>query len=332
MQEMFRCLERGPEIYLPSKFWQQLNAKNIAELESAGMRNIKRTLAQNYFTWIVGIRSPLFRSIAENTSFSGWVEVLKNLPFYSSESGLGIRRYYELQIFTRLIWLLAESYDSLKFLDRIFEPEFGNPFRVNFRGRLVSQDLANSLMELYAITEIQRPALTEYFTVCELGAGYGRNAFVFLKAFSNCKYIIVDIPPALYVSQAYLSEVLPEKRIMRFKDFTNFEEIREEYEKSDLIFLLPHQAQLLKPKSVEYFVNISSFHEMTFLQIEAYFALVDRLTCGYFYMKQWRNFHNLKDGITVKQTDYPCKDDWKRLYTRTSPSHPLFFETLFHIP
>ena len=331
IDEMFRCLEGGPEVYLPSKFWQQLNAQNIAQLESAGMANVKRTLAQNYFTWVVGMRSPLFRHLSRITSWRDWLRVLNGLPAYSRESGLGLRRFYELHVFSRLVWRLAVRHDSQKLLDRIGEPEFGNPFRIRFGDRLISQDLANSLMELYSITEARTPSAEERFTVCELGAGYGRSAYMFLSAFANCKYIIVDIPPALYVSQEYLATVLPDRRVMRFRNFSSFEEVAQEFEQADIAFLLPHQAEQLAAKSIDYFVNISSFHEMTFSQIEAYFDLVDRLTRGHFYMKQWRSFNNARDGITIKQADYPYRAGWKQLYTRTPPSHPLFFETLFQI-
>lgn len=331
IEEMFGCLERGPEVFLPSKFWQQLNEQNIEQLETTGLANLKRTLAQNYFTWVVGMRSPLFRHVSRTAGWRDWLKVLRGLPAYSKENGLGLRRFYELVIFTRLTWCLAQRQDSLDLLTRITEPEFGRPFRITLGNRLISQDLANSAMELYSILEAQKPSFDQRFTVCELGAGYGRNAYLFLSAFSNCKYIVVDIPPALYVSQEYLATVLPNKRIMRFRCFSKFEEVQSEFERADIVFLLPHQAELLAEKSVDYFVNISSLHEMTFKQIEAYFKLVDRLTRGYFYMKQWRSFDNLRDGITVKQADYPYRSSWAQIYTRTPSSHPLFFETLFQI-
>src|SRR5450755_1484918 len=98
LDQMFKCLTSGPQVYLPSKFWQQLNEQNIAQLESAGLENLKRTLAQNYFTWVVGMRSPLFRHLASLTGWRGWLQILNRLPSYSRESGLGFRRFYELHI------------------------------------------------------------------------------------------------------------------------------------------------------------------------------------------------------------------------------------------
>lgn len=238
INKMFESLENGPDIYLPSKFWRQLNEQNIAQLAKDGMGNIKRTLAQNYFTWVVGCRSPLFRHMASLMTFSDWIAILRNLPLFSREAGLGLRRFYELQIFTRMVWVVAKRYDKLKVLKSLQEPEFGNPFHIKFDDRLISQDLANSLLEMYSVFDFSPPSIDSRFTVCELGAGYGRNAYVFLSIFKNSKYIIVDIPPALYVSQEYISEVFPSKKIMRFSNFTTLEEVSDEFNSADIIFLV----------------------------------------------------------------------------------------------
>ncbi len=331
IEEMIRCLDSGPPVYRPSNFWQQLNQVNIAQLESSGLANMKRTLAQNYFTWVVGMRNPLFKHLVSLTHWQDWLQVLRGLPRYSRENGLGLRRFYELHLFTRMVWMLAERGDERQLLQSISEPDYGNPFRLMFRNRLISQDLANSVMELYAITEGSSVSADDRFTVCELGAGYGRNAYVFLQAFPKCKYIVVDIPPALYVSQEYLARVLPDKQVMRFRPFSSIAEVNTELTRADIAFLLPHQAEQLADKSIDFFVNISSLHEMTLAQVEVYFAMIDRVTRGHFYMKQWRSFENKHDGITITESDYPYRHNWKRLYSRTSPAHPLFFESLVQI-
>lgn len=331
INKMFESLEAGPDIYLPSKFWRQLNEQNIAQLEKDGMGNIKRTLAQNYFTWVVGCRSPLFRHMASLMTFSDWTAILRNLPLFSRESGLGFRRFYELQIFTRMVWIVAKRQDKLGVLVTLQEPAFGNPFNIQFNDRLISQDLANSLLEMYSVFDFSPPPLDSKFTVCELGAGYGRNAYVFLSIFKNCKYIVVDIPPALYVSQEYISEVFPNKKIMRFSNFTSLEEVSDEFNSADIVFLLPHQADFLAKKSVDYFINISSFHEMTKPQVSKYFELIERITRGYFYTKQWNSFINTRDEITIRKEDYPYIKSWTNIYSKTPLTHPLFFEALFKI-
>ena len=43
----------SPEIYRPSRFWVDLNEINQTMLDELGLENLKRTLAQNYFNWLV---------------------------------------------------------------------------------------------------------------------------------------------------------------------------------------------------------------------------------------------------------------------------------------
>ena len=331
IDHMFEGLAAGPEVYQPSKFWQQLNEANVAELERTGIGEIKQTLAQNYFTWVVGFRSPLFRQLRRVIGARNWPMVLKGLPRFRRSDGLSFRRFYENQIFTRLVWLLAERHDRLSLLKSLKEPAFGKPFDIRFNGRLISQDLANSVIEYYAITEARRPEHGEPFSVCEIGAGYGRNAYVFLSLHERCKYIIVDIPPALYVSQEYLTRVFPEKKAFLYREITDWEKEFSEFEQSDIVFLLPHQASMLKNKSVQYFINISSFHEMTFEQVSTYFDIIDSLTSGYFFLKQWLSFDNVNDKMVIKKADYPVKPTWQRVYERVPESHPQFFEALYKI-
>jgi putative sugar O-methyltransferase len=331
IDQMFEGLANGPQIYQPSEFWKQLNEKNVQQLEKSGIGNIKRTLAQNYFTWVVGMRSPLFKHLVSLMTKSDWKAIITGLPLFSRESGLGLRRFYELQIFTRMVWIVAKRVDRMALLNTLIEPEFGNPFQTFFKGRLISQDLANSVIELYSALEARMPLTKEAFTVCEVGAGYGRNAYTFLSVFEKCKYIIVDIPPALYVSQEYITHLFPNKSIMSFRDFSSFDEISEEFYRADVIFLLPHQSRFIPKKSVNYFINISSFHEMNFDQISEYFDIVDQLTDGYFYIKQWKLFENTDDKITISESDYPYREKWSPIYSRTPSTHPLFFEKLIKI-
>ena len=331
LNEMFSCLNEGKEIYLPSKFWQQLNEKNIAQLEASGLHNLKRTLAKNYFTFIVGLRNDQFRHLAAEAGLRNWLELLTYFPKKEAETDLDRLQFYKLSVFTRLLWLLAERHDKHKLLNRIDEPKFGNPFPIHFRNRLISQDLANSVLELSTIMEAAPLGFENKLTICELGAGYGRNAHVFMEAFPNCKYIVVDIPPALYVSQEYLAKVLPERKIMRFHPFKKIGEVRDEFAAADVVFLLPHQAEQLKEKSVDLFVNISSLHEMTQAQIKQYFGLINQLTRGYFYMKQWKSFRNNNDGITITEAGYPYDPAWKKILSRTARAQPAFFEAVYKI-
>ena len=331
LRAMFDCFAQGDPVYLPSKFWEALNEKNIRQLEADGIENLKQTVAQNYFTWVVGLRDKQFRYLARNTPISSWPAILFGLPASGSTARLIWRQRIELAIFTRMLWKMTERIDAEGLLDFIDEPRKGNPFEILLHGKLISQDLANSILEYYSVREHFKTPRTEKVTFCELGAGYGRNAYVFLNAFPKGKYVIVDIPPALFVSQEYLATIFSDKKIFTFRDFEKFSEIEQEFQDADMVFLLPHQAKMLPGKSIDLFINISSLHEMRMEQIQEYFKLIDKITRGMFYSKQWMVSKNPEDGIVIAENDYPVPKNWQKLYSRQARVQVHFFEAMYAI-
>lgn len=96
-------------------------------------------------------------------------------------------------------------------------------------------------------------------------------------------------------------------------------------------FLLPHQAEMLPEGLFDLCINISSLHEMKRDQIQAYFQMIDRLTSGYFYTKQWKVSLNPVDKLTILETEYPVPQRWQTVYHRTPPVQRRFFEAMYKI-
>ena len=112
-------------------------------------------------------------------------------------------------------------------IDKLSEPGVGNPPRILRNGRLISQDLANSALEAdFVLTNL--PASFEVGRACgPLGAGYGRTAHALITLLPDVKYVVVDIPPALYLSQKYLSSIYPDRKVFAWRPFGSYEEIKE---------------------------------------------------------------------------------------------------------
>lgn len=332
LELMFASLERNGGAFRPSKLWRELNRLNIQQLETLGLDNIKQTVATNYFTFLIRVWDDQFRALVRHIGPSQWRRILRDLPPYQNAHGLSRLQFFQLCVFTRMLWEYAQQFDSKGLLERVQEPLIGNPFPITYQGRLISQDTINSVTELYSIFDGRDLDFAAPIRVTELGAGYGRNAYVFQTLFKACKYVIIDIPPALYVSQEYLSATLPGRKIFEFRDFESFASVRNEFEAADLCFLLPHQAALLPEKSTDIFLNISSLHEMTVGQIEAYFSLVDRLTRRSFYLKQWKLAKNRVDQVRLSESSYPYRPHWRKRYSRTALLQPNFFEAIYDLP
>jgi hypothetical protein len=155
---------------------------------------------------------------------------------------------------------------------------------------------------------------------------------VFLTLQPGCRYILVDIPPALYVAQRYLSTLFEDRKIFPFRPFNSIDEVRSEFDEADILFLTPNQLELLPDKSIDLFVNISSLHEMRMDQIRYYFGEIDRLTSRYFYFKQWKETTIPFENETITEADYPVRDYWRLINRQQCKIQKKFFEALYEVP
>lgn len=339
IEQMVAEVNRGPAIYRPSEFWVRLNDLHEAQLTDAGFESFKRTVNQSYYNWLLGVRDPQVRSLARWLvrhprpriltarlgEWSGFESQSRVNPFKD------VRRRWLYQLAVASLWEFARARDRLRLLDELEEPALGRPVVVRYRGRNISQDLGNSTLEFYAIAEAMGREDPGPNGVLELGAGYGRLAWLYLAAFPHVRYLIVDIPPALALSQEYLTRLFPDRPTFRFRHFDTYADVATELESAQIAFLTPNQLELLPPQGVAVFANISSLHEMRPDQIQAYVEMVDRHTEGIFYTKQWRTWTNPADGLTLSQADYPVLPGWAQRFQRTHPLHSGLFEAAYSV-
>ncbi|MGC1523121.1 MAG: putative sugar O-methyltransferase [Steroidobacteraceae bacterium] len=329
---MFSSIESGDVLSRPSKDWVELNKMNVAQLQKHGYENFKRTIALNYFTFV--------RILPWDSQFRF---LLRRLPIGVSlaclKKSLLARRHDYFSVFNRIQSLL---YNFLTFasweysrgavtdtaLLALREPEDGNPAETrDTSGALVSQDLANSVLEVSAMG----PTLAPGSVVLELGAGYGRDAYVMLATNPGIKYVIVDIPPALWVAETYLRRQFPDHRIFRYREFANFKDVEREFSESDIAFFLSTQIKRLPDGIADLGVNISSLHEMRPEQIAFYFSQFDRLLKdgGQFYFKAWKRSTLPFENIVIRQEDYPIPVSWNCEFSRETPIQTRFFEARY---
>ena len=330
IQAMFDEFPKYRAEILPSKYWEDLNRKNLQQLADSRYENFKRTLARNYFTWIVNPLNNQVRFLMREAGLWTSLTILWSAIRSPRHDLLKRKHTIFYNMLTQLLWVYAEKNDSAGNLARLTEPLEGNPLHVERNGRLISQDLANSLLEYEAILhpDVDR---REVKTILELGPGYGRTAFVFLELNPGCRYILVDIPPALYVAQRYLSNVFAERKIFGFRPFENFESVQADFDAAEIIFLTPNQLELLPDRSVDLFVNISSLHEMRMDQIRYYFTEIERLTRKYFYFKQWQETTIPFENETIREADYPVPADWRLVNRQQCKVQAKFFEALYEL-
>jgi len=331
LRAMFDEFPKYRNEVLPSKYWEELNRKNLQQLANSKYDNFKRTIARNYFTWFISPFDEQLRFLMREAGAWSSIGYLCSSLVAPRHEPLNRKHTIYYDTLTNLLWDYVEKNDSEGLLERLSEPREGNPPEVMRNGRLISQDLANSVLEYESILH---PDLNrrEVRTILELGPGYGRTAYVFLMLQPACRYILVDIPPALYVAQRYLSTIFPERKIFSFRPFDSFDHVRDEFAQANLIFLTPNQLELLPDKSIDLFVNISSLHEMRMDQIRYYFDEIDRLTRKYFYFKQWKETIIPFENEAITEADYPIRKDWRLINRQQCKVQTYFFEALYELP
>ncbi|MBA2763276.1 MAG: putative sugar O-methyltransferase [Thermoleophilaceae bacterium] len=340
LRAMIEDLAGAPPAYHPSSFWMHYARLNIEQLERSGMGNLKRTVGFNYFTWGPGRMADQLEALRRVSGLRtrwrarrgarSWAKALREGSWAtrldSSRAASYERDYAE---FLYLLARVAQERDHLGLLARTDEPAFGNPLVIDVDGHRLSEDLCNSAIEVNAMFE--PGPVPEAPRICELGAGYGRVAHLLLNGLPRARVAVIDIPPALYIAQTYLTTVLPDHRAFRYRPFERWEDVEREYERSEIAFFLPHQVELIPSDHFDLVVNISSLHEMTAEQVALWFAEIDRIAAGRFYSKQWIEHHNHFDSVTITRDDYPVPAQWRALFDRNCPVQPRFFEALYDV-
>lgn len=336
LMQMFKELREAPAIYQPSNFWINLNRIHLDQLMNSDINDFKRSVNMRYFNWgvlaIIRHQLPVVLSQIIKGNFK---PILKSKFIYSdSKSKRQVKRFNWISAFIYKVFVSSfadhiSQNDYLHLLDYLEEPLVGNPFVVDYKNRLISQDICNSIHEFYSMINFIKPS--DKMNIAELGSGYGRLGYIFLKVLPKSSYTFIDIPPALYIAQYYMSKIFPKEKMFKFRPFSSFKEVKREFEESRIKFLMPHQIELLPKKQFDVFITISSLHEMRRDQISNYIKYIDRLTKDYFYTKQWKRARTI-DNQNIKEQEYPIPKKWK-VVLKNSP-HPIqrmFFDCLYKI-
>ncbi len=332
-REMFAELADADALFRPSAFWRELGQQNIAMLGEHGLANFKRTVAQNYFNWMIG-RKALLRMLAKWPSHRSLQPLFNRIvrPDFvhttvSRRNLASARQLFIYKLYVGLLWEYMRS-QAPGLAERLAEPEYGNPIAVWRRGRLISQDLANSILEYAFIAAHAGPPPASGERIAELGAGYGRVAHVFATARPGC-YCVFDIPPTLFVSQSYLTALFPEARIFRFRRFTAFAEIADELAGCRLAFFTSNQMALFPDGWFDGVLSISTLPEMSMAHIRHYLGHFQRLASRWVYLKQWADWFNPLDQVRVTTADYALGPAWAPAASGTDPVQPEFFQCLW---
>lgn len=262
----------------------------------------------------------------------GDVESQEMNGFFSSP------RLGEHKLLRYVCWMFYHSLkarDKYGLLPRVpatADPKSGLAFE--FEGHCISWDLLISIDTLYSLIEANPAILTDPVVLVDLGAGWGRMGYVLKKVNPNCTYVVCDLPEALLVSSTYLPKLLPHEVIHRFSQNRSVRQFdRETLRRGGVFFLGAQDLERFADKSVDFFISIASFQEMTPQQVNEYFGLIDRKVSGVFFTQQLSESktHHYQVGEISGYDAYPFRPNWQKLYLRSATFSDLYFETAYKV-
>jgi putative sugar O-methyltransferase len=337
IEVMRQGVAAAPEIYRPGEFWDGLIAANLEMLKTEGIANFKRTVSNNYYNWLVTSR----HNAQWQHVLKGWLKRPTLAPLLNrlDQPVTGLRtpdqdRSYALpraagrryKFFVGAMWEAACRDDTRGLTERLSEPEVGNPIRITHRGRLISQDLANSIMEFTFAA--RSGAVIDGCRVAELGAGYGRLAYVFAEA-CELTYCVFDIPPALAVAQSYLTSVLGADRVVPYALGNDFGAVEPRLTPGVVAFFTPDQMEMFPDGWFDCSQTISTLPEMPARQSAHYLTLLAAKSQRAIFLKQWLQWRNEADDADLREQHYRLPLPWRLVERRIDPLQPAFFNQLW---
>ena len=214
--------------------------------------------------------------------------------------------------------LIYPIFEKLKDLSDRGYLGFNDPF-LEIDNVNLTTDKINALFDYEKIDKFVK--LQNIKSILEIGAGSGRTSQAIMTFNQNLRYIISDIPPAIFISYTRLKKTFPDKKIKYLFNYKNEKSLMDEINNNDISFIFPHQMKDIQNKYIDLTLAIDCIHEMDKKTIKNYFHKINKFS-NLFYFSVWKKIIVPHSGIFTKTSnrldyysnDYPIPDNWKKTF------------------
>ena len=325
------------------KFWQKLDKKNLSDeiikitdlfIKSESYRwtsKFWRHAIINHYKHIIDTPPPAdpLRAISRS-DYAGFIftddysikksfenlnqKIKLNLDLFKKHSELSLTDSINHNLVLLILYENVKSKNIFKSYDKIEKDLYikYNPTLL-IDDKVISQYMLISLLE-YEKIKILTSSVTRSLNILELGAGYGRTANMIMSLSKDVKYVIADLPPAVFFSKRNLTQYFPNKKIATAFEINNKSEMMKLFETSDILFIFPHQMSLFQEKTFDISLAIDCLHEMEKDTIRKYMDIFEKKS-KLLYFKVWEysglpySFYQYHSAH--KKDDYSIKNHWK---------------------
>lgn len=305
-----------------SGYWLYLSKIHIKLLVDKGIDNFKQTIEKKHYWGEASLESRLIKPIVNNTIN---IDVDSKMIF-KSHDGCSTSESIGHNIANVILLNYIFNNQLDKYLQYMEESEFGNPIFINYNNRKISFALLSSILEIDVI--LKNIELKDEHRFLELGAGSGRTCIALCKTKKNIKYLICDIPPALYISQENVSREFSEKKIFKFQNFKSFSDVKDDMISAEIAFISPEQLHLIPDKFIDTSIAIDCLHEMTNETVEHYFKEFNRISDTLYFKSQTKQWADTSQKSLDFDT-YPIRENWKKVLHEKSIVPNDYFNAIY---
>ena len=299
-----------------SGWWKYNNIKDIKALSIKGVENYGEIFF-HYYTWYdwsnIEIEGLLKKLENEHINIEGNI--------YKKHQGLSYNQSFKLNILLLSLYILLKTKDEFIDLNKLNDHSFCNnshPF-IEIENKKITHDKINSLLEISEIKKLN--LLNDNNNILEIGAGSGRLADTILSIQDKCKYVICDIPCALYISYFRLNKHFQDKKVFLAIDLNDKTELNLALENNDIIFIFPHQLKYIKKNFFDLTLSISALHEMESNVIKFYMDNIGHVSKS-LYFTVWKEtllpFSLKGTKLYANNQSYFIKEEWKEISNKSN--------------
>ena len=302
-----------------SNYWHIRNIKSFEALAEFGINKYGSTIAPYYFTFTTLYHDEWFKDIP---SLNGQPFTIDSKELFKKQKNFSLRESISYNYLCYLLFYSLKENPYYKYLENLNDDTylgFDDPY-VSIDNINISTDKIVSLFDCEKIFKTFKEVKIN--KILEIGAGSGRTSEALLSIKDDIKYIICDIPPAIYISYERLKIAFPNKKISLLIDINDKVELKKKIEESDISFIFPDHLKLLDKNFIELTVAIDCLHEMDKPTIKYYLDQADNFSKN-FYFSVWektevpysKNIFKKENVLSYYSGDYNIPKSWKNILT-----------------
>lgn len=297
-----------------SNQWHLLNIIDYKNIIEFGLKNVGTKTFGHYFNFY-NYDSEHIKNLFSEIETDKVFELKSNIFKINKDLNLKTTLNYNFLLLLLYFNLKkSEYFRYLKLLNDNTYLDFGEHFLTIENNNITSE----KIISLFDLEKIEQFSSIEDNIILEIGAGSGRLSECILTLRNVSKYVICDIPPAIFISYKRLKKAFPNKKIKLLIDINNANELKKKILENDVTFIIPHQISYFEKKLFDLVLAIDCMHEMDKSTLNFYFEHINNISKK-FYFSIWKKTKNWATQKLFKKTerldfekgDYPIPKKWK---------------------